>query len=308
MTTPPPTAEQIRKNNVALRVLRTMLTKERLPQGVEVVDELIADNDAVLAATEATPTAAQLRELVDVTEALMRECVKRVNGWHFPQYDDAARECQRARDLLAAAEAAPVVVSRLEAPTGQPAREWTEREKHDVREAMQKIVDREAAPVVTDDMAQRALEAFCKASMPYDENSEIEIMRAAIDAALNQCDGCRSGDPVDAEGFHRNPYMLCQRERYEAAPVVGGEAGVDAERREDMSASGRLRLHAQDDGDMCVMVIEDDGTSATVEFCSSGGRSPNTLQALRDLSRAMRADNDGRTYTRPARKRPAREK
>lgn len=70
-------------------------------------------------------------------------------------------------------------------------------------------------------------------------------------------------------------------------------AGIDAERREDMSMRGRLRLIAQPDGDMCLAAIADDGTMAGIEFCNSGGRSPHTLQALRDLSHAMKRDNDG---------------
>jgi hypothetical protein len=69
------------------------------------------------------------------------------------------------------------------------------------------------------------------------------------------------------------------------------QPGVDAQRVEDMSSRGRLRLTAQEDGDMCILVIEDDGTSAGVEFCASGGRSPHTLQALRNLSRAMQRDS-----------------
>lgn len=36
------------------------------------------------------------------------------------------------------------VVSALCAPTGQPARAWTAREKHDLSEAMQRITEREA--------------------------------------------------------------------------------------------------------------------------------------------------------------------
>ncbi len=41
-------------------------------------------------------------------------------------------------------------------------------------------------------------------------------------------------------------------------------------RKEDMSVNGRLRLLRQPDGDMCVAVIADDGTMASVEFCSPG--------------------------------------
>lgn len=68
------------------------------------------------------------------------------------------------------------------------------------------------------------------------------------------------------------------------------------ERLEDMSRVGRLRLLIQDDGDIIVAVQSqtDDGFIANgdhVEFCTSGGRSPNTLQALRDLFKAMELDN-----------------
>ncbi|TXT24394.1 MAG: hypothetical protein FD131_4991 [Rhodocyclaceae bacterium] len=65
-------------------------------------------------------------------------------------------------------------------------------------------------------------------------------------------------------------------------------------RKEDMSVSGRLRLLRQEDGDMCVSVIEDDGNQASVEFCapvSGGGKSPKTLAALRALALAMMEDN-----------------
>lgn len=75
--------------------------------------------------------------------------------------------------------------------------------------------------------------------------------------------------------------------------------GIDAERPEDMSATGRLRLTAQDDGDMCLLVIDESGESAGVEFCASGGRSPHTLQALRELSHAMKRDADGVPYAPP---------
>ena len=73
--------------------------------------------------------------------------------------------------------------------------------------------------------------------------------------------------------------------------------GINAERREDMSPSGRLRLNAEADGDMVITCIEDSGTMATVEFCNSGGKSPNTLAALRYLSHAMAADSQGRNPT-----------
>lgn len=71
-----------------------------------------------------------------------------------------------------------------------------------------------------------------------------------------------------------------------------------AERFEDMSPRGRLRVIQQDDGDMIVEVVEDmdsqgccAGLSASVEFCTSGGKSPKTREALRALMQAMADEN-----------------
>ncbi len=72
-----------------------------------------------------------------------------------------------------------------------------------------------------------------------------------------------------------------------------------AERFEDMSQRGRIRLIEQDDGDVCVAVIEDPnsgngGCMACIEFCSpyaGGGKSPRTLAALKALMRAIAEDN-----------------
>jgi hypothetical protein len=66
------------------------------------------------------------------------------------------------------------------------------------------------------------------------------------------------------------------------------------ERHEDMSPTGRLRLHAQDDGDICIQIVDERGRCAGVEFCSvgsGGGRSKRTIAALRQLFRAMSEDN-----------------
>ena len=65
-------------------------------------------------------------------------------------------------------------------------------------------------------------------------------------------------------------------------------------RKEDMSATGRLRLMRQEDGDMCVAIIDERGHVASVEFCTSmcgGGRSPKTLAALYALAQAIIEDN-----------------
>lgn len=68
-----------------------------------------------------------------------------------------------------------------------------------------------------------------------------------------------------------------------------------AERFEDMSRLGRLHVLQQDDGDMIVAIIEDPNNPSygfpTVEFCTSGGKSPHTREALRALMRAIERDN-----------------
>lgn len=67
-------------------------------------------------------------------------------------------------------------------------------------------------------------------------------------------------------------------------------------RREDMGA-GRLQLIRQEDGDMCLAVIDDEGYMAGIEFCTSGsggGRSPKVLAALYALAEAMIEENQER--------------
>lgn len=70
------------------------------------------------------------------------------------------------------------------------------------------------------------------------------------------------------------------------------------ERLEDMSSRGRLRLIEQMDGDIIVAVqsMEDGflGIGDSVEFCSGysgGGKSPHTMEALRNLMEAIKKDN-----------------
>lgn len=66
-------------------------------------------------------------------------------------------------------------------------------------------------------------------------------------------------------------------------------------RIEDMSPRGYLKLLQQDDGDIIVAVYPEEGgliqPGGSVEFCTSGGRSPRTHKALRALMVAMAADN-----------------
>jgi hypothetical protein len=64
----------------------------------------------------------------------------------------------------------------------------------------------------------------------------------------------------------------------------------EALRFEDMSPTGRLVIRRQDDGDICIQVIDAEGRSTGVEFCTSGGKSPRTRRALSALMIAMRDD------------------
>lgn len=75
---------------------------------------------------------------------------------------------------------------------------------------------------------------------------------------------------------------------------------ISVSRREDMSPRGQLRVLVDEEGDIHVAVYSDDGTgfidnSASIEFCScgiGGGKSPNTMRALRELAKAMELDNN----------------
>lgn len=65
-------------------------------------------------------------------------------------------------------------------------------------------------------------------------------------------------------------------------------------RKEDMSKNGRLEVFRQDDGDICIAIIDENGNRAGVEFCTrfgGGGKSPRTLKALNNLALAIMEDN-----------------
>ena len=73
------------------------------------------------------------------------------------------------------------------------------------------------------------------------------------------------------------------------------------ERYEDMSPSGRLRLHEQDDGDVIIEIVPDPHDAKhytkSVEFCmpyTGGGKSFHTHKALLELKRAIERDNTDR--------------
>lgn len=71
-------------------------------------------------------------------------------------------------------------------------------------------------------------------------------------------------------------------------------------RKEDMSVNGRIRLLRQEDGDMIIAVIDDEGHMASVEFCvtSAGGKSPRTHEALCNLALAIMEDNKNEPHRR----------
>lgn len=75
-----------------------------------------------------------------------------------------------------------------------------------------------------------------------------------------------------------------------AAPIPLGEF---FDRRDDMGM-GRLRLILDGDADVIVEVIDPEGHSLAVEFCTSfvgGGRSPKVREALLKVIQAIREEN-----------------
>lgn len=63
----------------------------------------------------------------------------------------------------------------------------------------------------------------------------------------------------------------------------------------DMGEGTALWIHVQDDGDIVVGIGEPLLARKTVEFCTvgqGGGRSGNTLDALRALAKAIKKDNE----------------
>lgn len=69
-----------------------------------------------------------------------------------------------------------------------------------------------------------------------------------------------------------------------------------AEIKEDMSQNGRLKVMQDDEGDIHIMIIpcikkDPDLLAVSLEFCSSGGKSPRTRAALIQLMIAMQEDS-----------------
>lgn len=80
---------------------------------------------------------------------------------------------------------------------------------------------------------------------------------------------------------------------------------VRQRRKEDMSPTGMLEVFLDNDNnDIHITVFEDDGNGtidnmSSVEFCcvgSGGGQSPHTMNALRELAKAIELDNKERPF------------
>lgn len=63
-------------------------------------------------------------------------------------------------------------------------------------------------------------------------------------------------------------------------------------RYEDMSPTGFVQVYLQRDGDVVIMVRDEHGVEASVEFCASGGQSTRVRVALQDLAEAIMKVND----------------
>ncbi|MDI6671782.1 hypothetical protein QMA79_18385 [Pseudomonas aeruginosa] len=105
-------------------------------------------------------------------------------------------------------------------------------------------------------------------------------------------DGGRFGDTFfGGQVIEAARALLKQQTEDQGPPLPLGEF---FERREDMG-KGRLRLILDGDSDVCIAVISDEGEMADVEFCvpfSGGGRSPKVREALLNLCRAIREENE----------------
>lgn len=101
-------------------------------------------------------------------------------------------------------------------------------------------------------------------------------------------DGSLVGD-----SFIGQKVLDCAREniKQEALPHV--PCNLHIRRPQDMG-KGYLELFKEEDGDMCLLIRDEDGNSASIQFCTGvvgGGRSPRTLNALYALAQAMVEDN-----------------
>lgn len=96
--------------------------------------------------------------------------------------------------------------------------------------------------------------------------------------------------------FHGRKIMEAARAYLELTENPGAKpvpCDVIFARREDMG-QGRIQLIREEDGDMCLSVISNDGDFAGVQFCTSvvgGGRSPKVLKALYQLAQAVMEEN-----------------
>lgn len=66
-------------------------------------------------------------------------------------------------------------------------------------------------------------------------------------------------------------------------------------RKEDMSQEGELQLYFDSENNDIHLTVFTDRKSASVEFCCTGlggGKSPETMQALRNLAEAIKKDNE----------------
>jgi len=132
-----------------------------------------------------------------------------------------------------------------------------------------------------------------KASLKADDGKKPEWFDSAVESI-----GSEEPYDLNSEGQKLRSSLL-YAVHLEQQERLCGEWRIDPnkfyERKEDMSPDGKLRIMAQDDGDVIVCVIPDsemEDPSASVEFCTSPIRSPNVLKALRNLARAIELDNE----------------
>ena len=107
-----------------------------------------------------------------------------------------------------------------------------------------------------------------------------------------QCPKCFTPH-VDQDGWEKIEHKthLCAKCDWLWRPLPHPSIGINTHQVQqvvawsDMSHSGGpyLKLTQQPDGDIVVAIVDENGRTASVEFCTSGSRHPGAVHLLRNL-------------------------
>lgn len=122
-------------------------------------------------------------------------------------------------------------------------------------------------------------------------DEELQLaMKVAVRTGLIQQSANGEADCLKRWDGMREVLQAVQSLRNERAGDPPRPRARDVGRLEDMSRTGTLRVGLDGDGDAYVSCFDGE-QAASVEFCTSGGKSPNTHRALIALMVAIESDN-----------------